>query len=188
MRNNSVSLNMFGQRLTTYLFGADVACRRFWRHLQMSYLLTYLSAYRLIRSGQPVSLVCKTRTEDTAEQSKVRWTGTATAVVLVDHATLESLGQRHGQQDRLVELATSRFQRHDWTDRHAVTADVPRHELRRRRQNLLTTHTRHNQPCCWPRQTPSAISGRQDMHHPTYIITPLITSCCRSAAVEQTTV
>ena len=64
------------------------------------------------------------RTEDAAEESKVGWAGAAAAAVLIDHTALESLGQRHGQHDRLVELATSRFHSDDWTDRHTVTTDV----------------------------------------------------------------
>ena len=65
------------------------------------------------------------RTEYAAEKTQVGRTGAATGrVVLVDHASLSSLRQRHGQQDRLVELATTRLQRHDWTHRYTVTAHV----------------------------------------------------------------
>jgi len=76
------------------------------------------------------------RTEDTAEKSQVGWTGAATAGVLVDHTALEGLGERHGQQHRLVVLPTSRLQRHHRTNRHTITADVTRDKLGGYRKHL----------------------------------------------------
>ena len=81
------------------------------------------------------------RTEDAAEKSKVGRTGAATGAVLVDHTTLECLGQRHSQKDGLVELSTSRLEGHDWTDRHPVTADVSRNQFWRHRKYLTTTQS-----------------------------------------------
>lgn len=72
----------------------------------------------------------RARTHDAAQQSECRRLGRRRRAVPVDHSLLCSARQRHRQRDRAVELATSRFDRHDWTDGDAV-AEHARHEIRR---------------------------------------------------------